>query len=73
MLYRLFRKSRTYNKMVRWSVARHPIEEPFLRQETWEEDPGRLQNTAVTWFLSSPFIIRVPFFLLFGFGKGALK
>ena len=26
-----------------------------------------------TWFLSSLFIIRVPFFLLFCFSKGALK
>ena len=25
----------------------------------------------VPWFLSSPFIIRVPFFLLFGFSKGS--
>ena len=47
MLYRLFRKSRTYNKMVRRSVARHPIEEPFVRKETWEEGPGRLLNTTV--------------------------
>ena len=28
---------------------------------------------TVSWFLSSPFIIRVPFFLLFGFSKGTLK
>ena len=27
----------------------------------------------VSRFLSSPFIIRVPFFLLFGFNKGTLK
>ena len=27
----------------------------------------------MAWFLSRLFIIRVPFFLLFGFSKGALK
>ena len=28
---------------------------------------------GIARFLSSPFIIRVPFFLLFGFNKGTLK
>ena len=28
---------------------------------------------CIPWFLSSLFIIRVPFFLLFGSSKGALK
>ena len=32
-----------------------------------------MRSQFQTWFLSSPFIIRVPFFLLFGFSRGALK
>ena len=30
-------------------------------------------NVRITKFLSSPFTIRVPFFLIFRFNKGALK
>ena len=30
-------------------------------------------SPTITWFLSSPFLIRVPFSLPFGFSKGALK
>ena len=32
--------------------------------------PYYLLEIPITWFLSSPFIIRVPFFLVFGFSKG---
>ena len=35
--------------------------------------PKSLAPDLKTWFISSLFIIRVPFFLLFGFSKGALK
>ena len=34
---------------------------------------GTTNLAPKTWFLSSPFIIRVPFVLLLGFSKGALK
>ena len=33
----------------------------------------RQVSSFPTWFLSSLFIIRVPFFLLFGFSKGGPK
>ena len=34
---------------------------------------GGLPRLGYMWFVSSLFIIRVPFFLLFGFSKGALQ
>ena len=30
-------------------------------------------SVSISWFISSLFIIRVPFSLLFGFSKGVLK
>ena len=46
------------------SLSSLSFQQPFLDEEFGVE---------VSWFLSSPFIIRVPFFLLVGFSKGALK
>ena len=41
--------------------------------ESYPHDAFQEIEEIFPWFLSSPFIIRVPFFLLFGFSKGALK
>ena len=40
---------------------------------TWKACTDLEVGEIESWFISSLFIIRVPFFLLFGFSKGALK
>ena len=51
-----------------------PSPEPKSRNhEVKAGSNARVQGLALSslsWFLSSPFIIRVPFFLVFGFSKG---
>ena len=51
-----------------------PKKDPNSENYVHEQDMTGTQGLGdYTWFLSSLFIVRVPFFLLFGFSKGALK